>query len=107
MLCVCWDHKGIIYWDTLTRLDHYSDVYCRQLENLNTDKKDLKQAIANMKMVMFQQDNADRMCFWLSKQSYMNIAEGLLFLSLYSPGISPYDYHLFLSQYKFIARKSI
>ncbi|GFY02903.1 mariner transposase [Trichonephila clavipes] len=59
LLCICWDWKGIIYYELLPYGQTLnSDLYCQQLDRLKLaiDKK--RPELANRRGVVFHQDNA-------------------------------------------------
>ncbi|XP_052834133.1 histone-lysine N-methyltransferase SETMAR-like [Octopus bimaculoides] len=98
MLCVWWDHKGIIYYELLPRNQAInSDVYCRQLAKLNQKIKELRPEIANTKGVVFQEDNARPHVSLATRTKLHELGWDLLPHPPYSPDIAPSSYHLFFS----------
>ena len=59
MLSDWWDCKGVVYFELLPRNQTInSDVYCQQLDKLNTAIKEKQPELVNRKDVIFHQDNA-------------------------------------------------
>ena len=54
MLSICWDFKGIVYFELLPRNQTTnSDVYCRQLMKLDKEIKKKQPELATRKGVIF------------------------------------------------------
>ena len=59
MVSVCWDFKGIVYFELLPRNQTInSNVYCRQLIKLDKEMKEKRRELGTHKGIIFHQDNA-------------------------------------------------
>ena len=59
MLSVSWNWKGVVFFELLPRNQMiHSDVYCRQLNKLNTTVKEKRSELVNRKGVIFHHGNA-------------------------------------------------
>ena len=57
MLSVWWDWKGVVFFELLPRNQTInSDVYCRQLNNLNAAVRGKRPELVNRKGVIFHHD---------------------------------------------------
>lgn len=98
MLSVWWDWKGVVYFELLKRNQTInSDVYCEQLDKLNTAIKEKRPELVNRKSVIFHQDNARPHTSLVTRQKLSELGWELLMHPPYSPDLAPSDYHLFRS----------
>lgn len=98
MLSVWWDWKGVVYFELLPRNQTInSDVYCEQLDKLNTAIKEKRPELVNRKGVIFHQDNARPHTSLVTRQKLSELGWELLMHPPYSPDLAPSDYHLFRS----------
>ena len=98
MLSVWWDWKGVVYFELLPRnrtID--SDVYCQQLDKLNTAINKKRPELINRKGIIFHQDNARPHTSLVTRQKLRELGWELLMHPPYSPDLAPSDYHLFRS----------
>ena len=107
LLCVWWDWKGIIYWEVLPygqTVD--SNVYCRQLDQLDAALHRERPELVNRKGVILLHDNAKPHTSRVTQQKIRELGYEVLPHPPYSPDIAPSDYHLFQSLYHFLKGKT-
>ena len=57
MLSVWWNWKGVVYFELLSRNQTINtNVYCQQLDKLNTVVNEKRPELINRKVVIFHQD---------------------------------------------------
>lgn len=107
MLCVFWTRDGPLHWELLpNNTSITSEVYCKQLEQLNLAIKVRKAQGLFKGRPLLQQDNARPHVSEMTR-NYIRHELGweLLPHPPYSPDIAPSDYHLFLSLKNFLRGK--
>lgn len=74
-----------------------SDVYCQQLDRLNTAINEKRPELVHRKGVIFHQDNARPHTSLVTRQKLLELGWELMLHPPYSPDLAPSDYHLFRS----------
>ena len=98
MLSVCWDFKGIVYFELLPRNQTInSNVYCRQLMKLVKEIKEKRPEMATGKGVIFHQDNARPHTTMVARNKLLELGWEVMPRPSYSPDLAPFDHHLFRS----------
>ena len=98
LLCVWWDWQGIIHYELLTYGQTLnSDLYCQQLDRLNTALMQKRPSLINRGRIVFHQDNARPHTSLVTRQQLRELGWEVLLHPPYSPDLAPSDYHLFLS----------
>lgn len=98
MLSIWWDYKGVIFFELLPRNQSInSEVYCRQLDDLNTALAEKRPELINRKGVVFHHDNARPHSSLVTRQKLLKLGWEVLAHPAYSPDLAPSDYHLFRS----------
>ncbi|GFU77807.1 histone-lysine N-methyltransferase SETMAR [Trichonephila clavipes] len=70
LLCLWWDRKGPVYYELLKQGKTINmDLYCNQLDKLNTAIKEKRQALASRKGIVFHHDNARPHTAMVTQQS--------------------------------------
>jgi histone-lysine N-methyltransferase SETMAR len=106
MLCVWWDMFGVIYFELLNPNQTInSEVYCRQLDQLNQSLKSKRPALVNRKGVILHHDNVRPHVSKMTQQKIRELGWELLPHPTYSPDIAASDYHLFRSIQNYLNRK--
>ncbi|XP_026825471.1 histone-lysine N-methyltransferase SETMAR-like [Ooceraea biroi] len=106
MLSVWWDVRGIVYYELLPRNQTINtDLYCQQLERVQTKLKELRPQLVNRKGILFHQDNARPHVSALTLRKIGELNWELLEHPPYSPDLAPSDYHLFRSLQNFLNGK--
>ena len=107
LLCVWWDHIGIIHFEMLEMGQTITaDIYCQQLERLHEALIVKRPAVVNRRGVILHQDNARPHTAKVSQNKIRGLGWDLLPHPPYSPDMAPSDYHLFRSLQHFLAEKS-
>ncbi|XP_054742495.1 histone-lysine N-methyltransferase SETMAR-like [Anastrepha obliqua] len=97
MLSVWWHWKCVVYFELLQRNQTInSDVYCQQLDKLNTAINEKRSELSNRKGVIFHQDNARPHTSLVTRPKLRELGWTLLMHPPYSPDLAPSDYHLSL-----------
>ena len=103
MLSVWWDYKGIVYFELLPRNQTInSEVYIRQLTDLNNAIQEKRSELANRKGIVFHHDNARPHSSLATSQKLLELGWDVLPHPPYSPDLAPSDYHLFRSLQNFL-----
>lgn len=103
LLSVWWDYKGIVYFELLPRNQTInSEVYIRQLTNLNNAIQEKRPELANRKGIVFHHDNARPHTSLATRQKLLELGWDVLPHPPYSPDLAPSDYHLFRSLQNFL-----
>lgn len=98
MLCVWWDWKGIVYYEVLPHgLTLNSNLYCKQLDNLNEAIAKKRPEISNRKGVVSHHGNARPHTSLMTRQKLTDLGWEVLTHPPYSPDLAPSDYYLFRS----------
>ncbi|GFV45018.1 histone-lysine N-methyltransferase SETMAR [Trichonephila clavipes] len=98
LLCLWWDRKGLVYYELLKqRKPIHADLYCNQLDKLNTAIKEKRPALASRKGIAFHYDNARKHTAMVTQQKLNALGWEVLDHPPYSPDIAPSDYYLFRS----------
>lgn len=101
MLCVFWSARGIEYWELLEQGQTVnSEVYCRQLEQLNQRLNRRRRA-----QVVFLDDNAKPHRSKLTNAKINELGWDRVDHPPYSPDLAPSDFHLFRSLQHFLKGK--
>ena len=96
MLSVSWDWKGKVYSELLPRNQTInSNVYCQQLDKLNTAINEKRPELINRKDVIFHQDNARPHTSLVTHQKLRELGYQLLMRPSYNPNLASSDFHLF------------
>lgn len=106
LLCVWWDHIGIIHFELLKMGQTITaDIYCQQLERLREVLKAKRSALVNRGRIVFHQDNARPHTAKVTQMKIKGFDWDILQHPPYSPDISPSDFHLFRSLQHFLVGK--
>ena len=98
ILSVCWDFKGIVYFELLPRNPTInSNVYCRQLMKSDKEIKEKCPELLTHKDVIFHQDNARPHTSLVTRKKLLELGWEVMPHPPYSPDLAPSDYHLFRS----------
>ena len=98
MLCIWCGWKGILYYELLLENQmSNSNKYCSQLDQLKAALYKKHQELANRKCIIFHQGNARLYVSLMARHKLLQVGWEVLIHSLYSPDITPSDFHLFLS----------
>lgn len=106
MLCIWWDVKGPIHYKLLKpneKID--SQLYCRQLDDLNEALIKMRPALVNRKQIILHHDNARPHAASGTRKKIAELGWEILSHPPYSPDLAPSDYHLFLSLQNFLNGK--
>ena len=97
MLSVWWDWKDVVYFELLPGIQTInSDVYCQQLDILNTVINEKRPELINRKGTMFQQDNARQLTSLVTRQKLSEFGWEFLMHPPYSPDLASSDSQLVL-----------
>ena len=103
LLSVWWDYKGVVYFELLPRNQTInSEVYVRQLTNLNYAIQEKRPELANRKGIVFHHNNARLHTSLDIRQKLLELGWDVLPHPPYSPDLAPSDYHLFRSLQNFL-----
>lgn len=106
MLCIWWDRKGPIHYELLKPDERInSEMYCRQLDDLNRELKIKRPALVNRKQIILHHDNARPHTALATRQKIADLSWEILSHPPYSPDLAPSDFHLFLSLQNFLNGK--
>ncbi|GFW40783.1 mariner Mos1 transposase [Trichonephila clavipes] len=106
LLCLWWDMKGLVYYELLKqRKTINADLYCNQLEKLNTAIKEKRPALESRKGIVFHRDNARPHTATVTKPKLNALGWEVLGHPLYSHDIAPSDYYLFRSVQNYLTEK--
>ncbi|GFV71290.1 mariner Mos1 transposase [Trichonephila clavipes] len=97
LLCI-WggDCKGIIYYELLPYGQTQNlNLYCQKLDHLKFAIDENRPELANIRGVMFHQDNARPHTSVVTRQKLWELGWEVLMHPPYSPDLAPSDYHLF------------
>jgi len=98
LLSIWWDWKGVVYFELLPRNQMINtEVYCRQLDQLNAAIMEKRPELVNRRGVIFHQDNARPHTSLITRQKLMELGWELMLHPPYSPDLAPSDYYLFRS----------
>ena len=98
ILSIWWDWKGIIFFELLPNNQTLnSDVYCRQLDELDAVINKKGPELVNRKGIIFQDDNARPLTSLVTRQKLLQFGWDVLLRPPYSPDFAPMDYNLFWS----------
>ena len=98
MLSVCWDWKGIVHHELLEPGQTInSTFYCQKLMRLKQAIKKKRPELINKKGIVFHHDNPRPRISLVTRQKLRELGWEVLMHPLYSPDITPPDYHLFRS----------
>ncbi|GFW94356.1 histone-lysine N-methyltransferase SETMAR [Trichonephila clavipes] len=98
LLCIWWDWKGIIYYKLLLYGQTLnSDLYCHQLDRLKLAIDQKHPELANIKGVVFHQDNARPHTSVETSQKLWKLGWEVLRHPPYNPDLAPRNCHLFLA----------
>ena len=98
MLSVWWDWKGVVFFELLPRNQTInSNLYCRQLNNLNAAVKEKWPELVNRKGVIFHHDNATPHIYLSTHQKLLRLGLEVMLHPRYSPDLAPSGYYLFRS----------
>jgi len=101
MLCLWWDWKGIVYYELLPYNQTInSDKYCSQLDRLKAAIDEKCPELANLKDVVFHQNNARPHVSLHTRQKLVQLGWDVLSYSPYSPDL---DSTLYILLHIFIA----
>lgn len=100
MLCVFWSARGVEYWELLEGQTVNSEVYCRQLDELNQRLDRRRRA-----QVVFLDDNAKPHRSKLTNAKIRELGWDRVDHPPYSPDLAPSDFHLFRSLQHFLKGK--
>lgn len=98
LLCVWWDYSGIIHYElrkpgeTIT-----AEIYCQQLQRLQSELLKKRASLVNRKSVILQHDNARPHAARITQEKIKELQWEVLPHPPYSPDLAPTDYHLFRS----------
>ena len=96
MLSVWWDWKGIIFFELLpNNRTINSDVYFRQLDELDAAIKRKRPELVNRKGVVFHHGNARPHTSLVTRQKFLQLRWDVLPPPQYSPDFALSDYYLF------------
>ena len=98
ILCIRWDWNGVLYYELLPENQMInSNKYCSQSDQLKAalDEKSLE--LVNRKHIIFHQNNTRLHVSLMTRQKLLQLGWEVLIHLLYSPDISPSDFHLFRS----------
>ncbi|EEB10084.1 mariner transposase, putative [Pediculus humanus corporis] len=96
LLSFWWDYKGIVYFELLPRNQIInSEVYIRQLTNLNDTIQEKRSELANSKEIVFHHDNARPSPSLATGQKLLELGWNVLLHPPYSPKLAPNNYHFF------------
>ena len=88
MLSVWWDWKDVVFFELLSRNQTInSDVYCRQLNKLNTAVKEKRPELVNRKGVIFHHDNVTPHTSLITRQKLLRLGWEVMLHP-------PYSHHL-------------
>ena len=90
MLCVWWDHRGILHFKFESAIRHTVDLRCVH-ENLQGKRF----ALVNGRNFVLFQDNAKLCSARVRKEKIMNLGRSVLFYSLYLADLIPSNFYLF------------
>ena len=99
MLCVWWDHKGLLYYELLEKKQTVkAPLYSQQLRRLNEkiEEKRHWNAQGTRKIILLH-DNARPHVAMETKDTIIELGWEVLPHAAYSPDLAPTDYHLFRS----------
>jgi len=100
MLSIWWDMKGVVHWELLDRnLTITAEIYCQQLDRLNSALIQIRPSLVNRKGVLLHHDNARPHIARLTIQKIGELGYEVMPHPAYSPDMAPSDYHLFRSLY--------
>lgn len=100
MLCVFWSARGIEYWELLESQTVNSEVYCGQLDELNSRLNQHRRS-----QVVFLDDNARPHRSKLTNAKIRELGWDRVDHPPYSPDLAPSDFHLFRSLEHFLRGK--
>ena len=106
MLCRWWDWKIVLSYELLLEEQRInSNRYCSQSDELKAALDEKHPELVNRKCIIFHQDNPRPHVSLMTKQKLLLLDWDVLFHLLYSPDISPLDFHLFQSLQNFLNGK--
>ena len=99
LLCVSWDHRGIIHFEFLNRNhtlteDFYSQQWQCVHENL---RKCLRHVLVNRRNVELLHDNTRLHSVIIKREKILDFGLSFLLYPSYSPDLATSDFHLFRS----------
>ena len=98
MLCICWDWKGVLYYELLPdNKTVNSNKYCSQLDQLKVALDEKHPELVNRKCIIFHQDKARPHVSLMTRQKLLQLGWEVLIHLPYSSDIAPSDFHLFRS----------
>ena len=90
--------RCVVFFELLPRNQTInSDVYCRQLNKLNSAVKEKRPELVNRKGVIFHDDNATPHTYLAIRQTLSRLGWELMLHPPYSPNLVLSDYYLFRS----------
>ncbi|EEB17747.1 mariner transposase, putative [Pediculus humanus corporis] len=96
LLSFWWDYKGIVNFELLPRCQTInSEVYIRQLTNLNDTIQEKRPELANSKGIVFHHHNARPSPSLATGQKLLELGWNVLLHPPYSPKLAPNNYHFF------------
>ena len=108
LLSVWWDWKGIVYYEILQPGKTVDSVlYCQQLTRLQEAIQKMRPELLNRKGVVFHHDNARPHTSLMTRQKLTELGWEVLMHPLYSPDLTPPDYHFFRSLQNFLDGKKL
>ena len=106
MLCRWWDWKIVLSYELLLEEQRInSNRYCSQSDQLKAALDEKHPELVNRKCIIFHQDNPRPHVSLMTKQKLLLLDWDVLFHLLYSPDITPLDFHLFQSLQNFLNGK--
>ncbi|GFY32353.1 histone-lysine N-methyltransferase SETMAR [Trichonephila clavipes] len=84
-----------------------ANLYCQQLDSLKLAIDQKGPELANIRGVVFHQDNARTHITVVTRQNLWELGWEVLMHSPYSPYMAPSDYHPFLALQNFLSDKKL
>ena len=105
-MCIWSDWKGVLYYELLPENQTTnSKKYCSQLDQLEALDEESPELV-NRKIIIFHQDTARPHVSLMTSQKPLQLGWEVLIHPLYSPNITPSDFHLFRSLQNSLNRKN-
>lgn len=95
MVSVWWDYKGVVYFEILPNNQTINaNIYCQQLMKLEKAIKEKRFDLTNRKEIVFHHDNVRLRTCSVTRGKLLELGWEVMPHPLYSPDLSPSDYHL-------------